>query len=194
MRVLLIYPNRQGERVTIMDRAAVAEPLALEYVAAAAKLDGHEVKLLDLRLHVTALDRTLTAFRPDVVGLTGFTMHVLRNLEIAARVRELRPDCRIVVGGLHATFEPVDFFEPQIDYILPGEGVRAFRRLLGCLAKGYPVKGLPGVYARTNGRFRLGGRTETDLDTCSSAGIRFPQTCASVCTHPPWPQHCRRRQ
>ena len=38
MRVLLIYPNARKGKLIHMDTAAIAEPLALEYVAAGAKL------------------------------------------------------------------------------------------------------------------------------------------------------------
>src|SRR5512140_1196537 len=121
MRVLLIYPNAHKAKLGYMDTAAIAEPLALEYVAAGAKLDGHEARLLDLRLHVDALDETLLSYRPDIVGITGFSMHVLRGLEVCARVKELLPNCKTAVGGLHATFEPVDFLEPQMDYVFSGQ-------------------------------------------------------------------------
>lgn len=157
MRVLLIYPNARRARLGYMDTAAIAEPLALEYVAAGAKLDGHEVELLDLRLHVDALDETLLSYRPEVVGITGFSMHVPRTLEVCARVKELLPDCRTAVGGLHATFEPVDFFEPQMDYVFVGQGVEAFRQVLGQLAEGTPVEGIHGVHVRRNGRFEYAG-------------------------------------
>lgn len=160
MRVLLVYPNARQGKLGHMDRAAIAEPLALEYVAAGARLDGHEVRLLDLRLHVDALDESLLAFRPDVVGVTGFSMHVLRGLEVCARAKQLLPGCKTAAGGLHATFEPVDFFEPQMDYVFVGQGVQAFRQVLGRLERGESVTGVPGVYARANGRFEYGGEPE----------------------------------
>src|SRR6185436_19514607 len=79
MKILLVYPNANRELIGWGDLGAVAEPLALEYVAAATRADGHEVELLDLRLHPGMLEITLWGFRPDVVGVTGYSMHVLRN-------------------------------------------------------------------------------------------------------------------
>jgi radical SAM superfamily enzyme YgiQ (UPF0313 family) len=140
-----------------MDQGAIAEPISLEYVAAGAKLDGHDVRLLDLRLHRDALDETLTEFQPEAVGVTGFSMHVLRNLEVCQRVKELVPDCKTAVGGHHATLEPVDYFMPQMDFVMVGEGVSAFRQVLKRLEDGKPGSGVPGVWSRVDGSFEYGG-------------------------------------
>lgn len=160
MRVLLLYPNAKKEIIGWGDLGAIAEPIALEYVGVGARIDGHDVKLLDLRLHNEKLDATLRDFRPEVVGVTGYSMHVLRNLEVCRRVKELVPGCITVVGGLHATLEPVDFFEPEMDYVVTGEGVSPFRQLLSLLEQGKPVQNLPGVWSRVNGTFTFGGDQE----------------------------------
>jgi radical SAM superfamily enzyme YgiQ (UPF0313 family) len=157
MRVLLVYPNAKKEIIGWGDLGAIAEPIALEYVGAGAKQDGHEVKLLDLRLHNDDLEKTLLEYRPEVVGVTGYSMHVLRNLEVCRIAKRLVPDCTTVVGGHHATLEPTDFFEPQIDHVVTGEGVRPFRALLSLLQNRAAAQGLPGVWSRTDGEFRFGG-------------------------------------
>jgi radical SAM superfamily enzyme YgiQ (UPF0313 family) len=157
MRVLLVYPNAKKEIIGWGDMGAIAEPIALEYVAGGARLDGHEVRLLDLRLHQPDLEDTLTSYRPEVVGVTGYSMHVLRNLEVLAIAKALVPDCITVVGGHHATLEPTDFFEPQVDHVVVGEGVQSFRVLLSGLQLGRPVQDVPGVWSRVDGEFRFGG-------------------------------------
>lgn len=157
MRVLLIYPNAKREIIGWGDMGAIAEPIALEYVGAGARLDGHDVKLLDLRLHNEQLDETLASFQPEVVGVTGYSMHVLRNLEVCQRAKQLVPGVVTVVGGHHATLEPVDFFEPQLDHVVIGEGVRPFRAILKLAAAGHPVRDVPGVWSRVDGAFKHGG-------------------------------------
>ena len=142
------------------DLGAVAEPLALEYLAAGVRLDGHDVSVLDLRFHPDALDTEIARFAPEVIGITAFSMHVLSALRILAHVRQLAPDCVTVVGGHHATLLPEDFFEPQVDYVVSGEGVRPLRRLLERLAGGGDGRGLAGVWARDGQGFALGGTPE----------------------------------
>ena len=148
MKVLLLYPNLRRELIGYGDLGAIAEPLALEYVAAGARLDSHEVRILDLRLHQDALRPTLETFVPDVVGITGYSMHVLKNLDICRQVRELLPECRTVVGGHHATLLPEDFFEPQVDHVVCGEGVYPFRELLRALEGYGDIQQIPGVWSR----------------------------------------------
>ncbi len=153
MKIMLLYPNARSELIGWGDLGAIAEPLALEYLAAGAQSDGHEVRILDLRLHRDELDDALTEFQPDVAGVTGYSMHVLRNLKICARVKEVVPRCRTVVGGHHATLLPEDFFEPQVDFVIQGEGVRPFAALLGALESRRSPDRIPGLWSRDGGGF-----------------------------------------
>lgn len=157
MKVLLVYPNASKEIIGYMDLGAIAEPISLEYVAAGAALDRHEVRLVDLRLHREDLDSAVLEFQPDVVAVTGFSMHVLRNLEICRRVKELRPGCKTAVGGHHATLEPVDYLEPEMDFVAVGEGIAAFREVLRRLEAGEGSPSVPGIWSRQDGEFRYGG-------------------------------------
>lgn len=156
MRVLLVYPSALHELIGYGDLGAVAEPLALEYLAAGLRLDGHEVRILDLRLHPRELVPTLLDLQPGLVGITGYSMHVLRMLAICRTVKELLPSCRTVVGGHHATLMPEDFFEPPIDFVVSGEGVAPLRRIAGALEGGGPAPSSPGVWTQVEGGFEGG--------------------------------------
>jgi radical SAM superfamily enzyme YgiQ (UPF0313 family) len=157
MKLLLIYPNARRELIGLGDLGAIAEPLALEYLAAGAKTDGHDVKLLDLRLHPGELDQTVLAYEPDVVGVTGYSMHVLRNLAICCRVKELCPGCKTVVGGHHATLLPEDFFEPQVDFVVVGEGAAPLRGILAAIENGHRALSIPGVWTFVGPNHLYGG-------------------------------------
>ncbi len=157
MRVLLVYPNAKREIIGWGDMGAIAEPLALEYIAAVVKAAGHEVKLLDLRIHTDQLDNALNEFQPDLVGVTGYSMHVLRALSVCRRAKELVPHCKTVAGGHHATLEPIDFFEPEIDFVVKGEGTGPMRELLNRLESKEAVTGIAGLWSRVDGQFVFGG-------------------------------------
>jgi radical SAM superfamily enzyme YgiQ (UPF0313 family) len=166
MKVLLVYPRAGAEIIGAGDLGAIAEPLALEYLAAGARQAGHEVRLHDLRLRPDGLDGVLEEFRPHVVGLTGYSMHVLRNLATCRRVKELLPECRTVVGGHHATLLPEDFFEPEVDHVVRGEGVWPFVEILRNLERGSPATSVAGVWSNSDGVFRSGGDpVPFDLDS-----------------------------
>lgn len=157
MNVLLIWPRAQYETEWGSDLGAIAEPLALEYLAAGVELDGHTPRILDLRLHPDDLEKTLDEFRPDVIGVTAFSMHVRAALAVCRRAKELHPECLTVAGGHHASFLPEDFFEDQIDFVVCGEGVRPLRLLLQHLAEKKSVAGIPGLWSRLGDRFVDGG-------------------------------------
>jgi len=126
MKVLLIQPP---SHTPLMDQVYLFEPLALEYLGAGVKQDGHCVRLLDARLDPD-LERCLHEFQPNVVGVTGFTSHLNIVKEIASRVRQLYPDVLLIVGGHHATVCPEDFNDSAFDLVVIGEGVVALQEIL----------------------------------------------------------------
>lgn len=156
MRLLLIWPKARTDPEWGGDLGAIAEPLALEYLAAGARADGHEVRVLDLRLHPEALVETLRSYDPHVVGVTAFSMHVGAALAACATVKLECPGCVTVAGGHHATFLPEDFFEPQIDAVVSGEGVAPLREILRRVGAGRDLRSIPGTAMRIGGGFKLG--------------------------------------
>jgi radical SAM superfamily enzyme YgiQ (UPF0313 family) len=166
MNVLLIWPNSRNEVLGWGDLGAIAEPLALEYLAAGLKQDGHLVHVLDLRFHPAALVETLRDFRPNIVGVTAFSMHVLTALQICKRVKSELPNCATVIGGHHATFLPEDFFHPEIDFVVSGEGVHPLRKLAAAISEGKSaIPPIGGVWSRIDGAFKSGGQqSELSLD------------------------------
>lgn len=169
MRVLLIYPSLRRELIGYGDLGAVAEPLALEYLAAGAREDSHDVRILDLRLHGDALDSTLISWQPDVVGITGYSMHVLHNLAVCRKVKSLLPECYTVTGGHHATLLPEDFFIPEMDFVVRGEGVHPFRAILRALEEGKQPGPIAGVWMRNGDQWLDGGPAMSyDIDSLPS--------------------------
>lgn len=157
MKVLLVYPRADRDISDWADHGALAEPLALEYLATVARVDGHSVRILDLRMHYDELDGVLASYAPDVVGVTGYSMHVLRCLEIMKKAKDAIPSCTTVVGGHHATLEPSDFFHPYVDHVVKGEGTAPFRRILAQASGAASQELIPGVHSRDGETFKDGG-------------------------------------
>jgi len=128
LRVLLIQPPDPESYPNPLQWTC--EPLGLEYLASAVLCDGHEPRIIDLRLEPSALEREFAAFKPHVAGVTGFTMHTRAAQKVMRRVKEISPDTITVIGGHHATVAPADFFQPYVDYVVSGEGVRQFSAIL----------------------------------------------------------------
>lgn len=155
LRVLLVWPSSLNEVLGWGALGAIAEPLALEYLAATVKEMGHDARILDLRLHPNDLEQVVSEYQPDLLGVTAYSMHVRRAIAICAQVKDLLPSCKTVVGGHHATFLPEDFFDDSIDWIVSGEGCGALGELLASMAAGWPVSPQPGLWTRAeDGVFR----------------------------------------
>jgi radical SAM superfamily enzyme YgiQ (UPF0313 family) len=102
-------------------------------------------------------------------------MHVLRNLALCSQVKQILPNTITIVGGHHATLMPEDFFEPQVDGIIVGEGVAPFRKIMNLLSSNEQIQGLPGVWWQTNGSFQYGG---TPIN--SSEELPFPDRISTL--------------
>ncbi|MBI2837371.1 MAG: cobalamin B12-binding domain-containing protein [Acidobacteria bacterium] len=162
MRVLLIQPPAS---LRLLDKVFMQEPLALEYLGAGLKIDGHEVALLDTRLNPD-IEGSLSCFRPDLVGLTGYTSQVGIIRGIARRVKELRPGVTVVVGGHHATVRPVDFNDAAVDFVVIGEGVGALREIVASVEGGGDrdeIRGI-GMHGPDDGMIFTEPRPYTDLN------------------------------
>ncbi len=121
----------------------IFEPLALEYVAAGV-YNNHEVMILDLRLE-NKFKKTLLDFKPDIVGITAYTIHVNVAKKLFEQIKAWNPDTLTVVGGHHATVVPEDFINSNIDLIVVGEGVFAFQEIAKRYEREESFEEIPGV-------------------------------------------------
>ena len=153
MKILLVNPPNCGrsipEEVYGIDSLKMilrGEPLALE--ALAGNLDDHEVKIVDLKAAPDTFNDVLTDFHPGVVGITGVTCEANTMLKLAATAKKLS-NATVVVGGSHASNDPIFFNREEIDYIVVGLGKLSFRELLSAMESGNRTDTVPGI-AKTN--------------------------------------------
>jgi radical SAM superfamily enzyme YgiQ (UPF0313 family) len=132
MKILLVKPP--------LNRYLLApnhdEPLELEYLGAA--VSGHDVRILDMRID-RRLDRALSGFRPDLVGITAFTCDYNAALAILKEVKKTDPKIKTAVGGHHATVLPGDFARPFVDAVFLGAADDSFPQYVGALETARPV-------------------------------------------------------
>ncbi len=158
MRILLVEP-REHPAVLGLSKFICAEPLALEIVAANLIPDGHQVRILDLRMDED-LEGAVTEFEPEMVGITGYTQDAAEMLRIAHVVKSLDPDIFVIVGGHHATMCPADFNVADVDAILMGDGERAIRHLVSKLEQRKPIDQVAGLYVRAHGHWQSTGEED----------------------------------
>lgn len=147
MRVLLIQPPENKFSIA----PGRLEPLGLEVLAAC--IPNHEVQIIDLRVDsFSELNRQLTLFSPDVVGISvNNTIHVIEARALLRHIREKHPRAITVVGGHHPTMIPQDFHLPTVDFIFLGWAEKSFPAFLESLKKGKDFNGVEGLEMLENG-------------------------------------------
>lgn len=152
LRILLVKPKPRLGTIRALHRYQTLEPIELGYLGAA--LDPvHEVRVLDLRFETfpaTAFRRTLRRFRPDVVGITGYTHESAAVKELSRVARVEAPRARVIVGGHHATVAASDYDIPSIDAVVRGEGCAPFRAFVDAVARDAEIAEVPGILTPGN--------------------------------------------
>ncbi len=173
MKILLVQPAKP-EKALGGEDFAIYEPLALEYLAAGVAGD-HDVRIFDMRLDHD-LDSLLREYRPDIVGITSYTVHVNTVKMLFRQIKAFNPDIVTIVGGHHATIMPADFYTPFIDVIITGEGVFPFKEVIVRLEKKMDLSGIPGAVHMENGPIVIYQRDQViDLDA-----LPFPRRDLTV--------------
>lgn len=127
-------------------------PLGLLYILAALKetTPEHEVLFLDCiaeKVGHQELAQKLETIKPDVVGITSFTISLYDVCLAARTVRSRFPAAHLCLGGHHPIAFPFEAAAlPEFDSIIVGEGEEAFPALTRALASGEPFTGIRGVY------------------------------------------------
>ena len=114
-------------------------PIGLMYVAAALEKAGFEVQMLDnylMKKTTDEIQQLVTKLNPEIVGITCGSATYPRCIETAKVIKEALPNCKIVVGGWHASYMPDSLLgNPEINYVVMGEGERAITQLATYITK-----------------------------------------------------------
>jgi anaerobic magnesium-protoporphyrin IX monomethyl ester cyclase len=143
LRTTLVFAGIAGRGFNSLQKGMDAGWIShgLASLSAAAKAQGFEVDLIDLR----ALDgwdhfREILAERhPDVVGVTIMSVDYNPARQVVAIAKEVNPEIVTVIGGPHVTIALADSLRvPHVDYLLTGEGEVSFPKLLQLIEGGDP--------------------------------------------------------
>lgn len=168
MRVLLVDLNPFMPPVT---------PISLGNIGAVLKTHGHDVDVLSLGSNSCfsphGLARYLRDFDPRLIGFGTYQRNIPHVRAIAKTVKQVLPDCHVVLGGPQATFLPDDGFRalPEVDYLSRGEGERTILGIVEAIEGEIPDRPIVGVTSRTSsGEIVTGPESgqATDLDEYAS--------------------------
>lgn len=141
-RILLVKPHLPLLVARRLNDFLHLEPLELEMIAGAVP-PGDEVRLMDLTVAksdpVEIFKRELRSYRPQIVGITGYSNQAALMKEFSRIAKAELPDAIVIVGGIHATIVPADLALPTVDVIVRGEGGSSFREILRRHSSGEPL-------------------------------------------------------
>lgn len=161
MKILLIKPNisiRKG----FNSLSRCSPPIGLAYIAAPLLKEGFEVKILDMVAESNVIHKQtdthdyfgmtddellvfLIKYRPDLVGIGGFTHQHQRIRQICNAIKSKMPSMPVILGGIHATSMPRFVLETtEADYVLQGAGEDTMMQLVRALHDG-DYKGITNI-------------------------------------------------
>ncbi len=153
MKILLIHPQMEENFFA----EAKLPPLGLAFVAAALRRAGHrDIRILDANVSKNPesdIKRALSAYSPDIVGVSLTTPLLKAALQTARLIKSFRQDIKVVFGGVHPTLFPREMAEQEsVDYVVFGEGERTIGELADCLLQDKEPEGILGVAFKKGGR------------------------------------------
>ena len=141
MKTTLIYPGIAGYGFSSVGKGMEAGWIShgLAHLSAAAKAQGFNVDLIDLRA-LSGWDHfrsEIAARQPDVVGVTMMSVDYNPAMRCIDLAKEVNPDVVTVVGGPHPTLALDEVAKnANIDYVITHEGEITFPKLLRAIDKG----------------------------------------------------------
>lgn len=123
-------------------------PLGLLSIAAYVEQQGFDVRVFDMhveRCNIEQFREALKRVAPAYVGISFMTATAIAGNRIARVVKEVHPNCTVVVGGVHAEAMPGECLKNSaIDLVVRGDGERVFARIVS----GKPIEDIPGLSYR----------------------------------------------
>ncbi len=143
LKTTLVYPGIAGRGWNSLKQGMEAGWIShgLASISAAAKAQGFEVDLIDLRA-LSSWDhyREVLAERdPDVIGVTMMSVDYNPARRAISIAKEVKPDVVTIIGGPHVTIAVQDSLRiPHVDYLVLHEAEITFPRLLQAIDEGRP--------------------------------------------------------
>lgn len=149
MRVLLIAVPSVRIRFNISGIYSLP-PLGLAYIASALEKEQCSVEILDmpaLRMPLERLPSFLKDRDYEVYGISCNILNLKNGIQVSHLIRALKPQAKIVLGGLCSTFPPELLFQygPDFNMVVRGEGEATMSEVCQRLRTGASLEGVKGL-------------------------------------------------
>ena len=151
--------------------------LGIGYLSESLKENGIEHDVLDLTLlkSYRNIIKRINEFRPDLIGISVFTLGHLQNYELINKLKKSYQEAKFIVGGPHvsALRENVLLQNNNIDFAITNEAEDA----LVSLCKGKPIEEIPKLIHRR--------KDEIKFNAADSISEKYIANLDSI----PWPKY-----
>ena len=147
MKILLVYPDI----LPSVKKFRGYMHLGISSIAACLIKAGHEVRLLHL-INEPSRNKILDMakrFQPGLIGISATTNQFATARFVAATLREVTPEAKIIVGGIHVILNTDQVIEcPEFDLACRGEGELPLLHLAEKLEKGQDWRDTPSTWVK----------------------------------------------
>ena len=174
MNVMFINPPYKSK---ILDFFGASAPL-LGFGSMSYQLEqaGHRSEILDcptLGLSRSDATKVVRQIDPAVVGITSTTPSFDAACKLAKAIKTLKPECIIVMGGPHVSFEDHAALQrPYVDIVVRGEGELTMSEVVTCLERGASLSAVRGITYRAHGVPRR-NPDRPFIDDLDSLGVQY---------------------
>lgn len=147
MKVTFLNPPQTNSKYKFL--GVVAPSLGIGYMAAVLEKNGYDVDVLDasaLELTYDEIGDEILKRKPDIVSISALTPTIGVALDSADKIKQVKPDTIVVLGGYHPTFEFQSVLEePSVDVVVRGEGEYTLLELVQTVEAGGDLRNVNGL-------------------------------------------------
>jgi anaerobic magnesium-protoporphyrin IX monomethyl ester cyclase len=131
------------------------------YIAATLLKNNYSVEALDFhaldrvlrkregrKIEESDIIRAIKANKAKIYGISSKTVAIERAIQIAKIIKQLQPDAKIIMGGLHPTLHGRDLMEKckgLLDFVVQGDGEHVMLEIMEYLKGNRTIKDISGI-------------------------------------------------
>ena len=147
MKVTFLNPPKTNSKYKFL--GVVAPSLGIGYMASVLEQNNIDVDVIDasaLELNYDEIGEEILKRNPDIVSISALTPTIGVALDSADKIKQVKPDTIVVMGGYHPTFEYESVLEEKsVDIVIRGEGEYTFLELVQTLENNGDLKNVNGL-------------------------------------------------
>jgi radical SAM superfamily enzyme YgiQ (UPF0313 family) len=171
------------------------EPYGLECIGSAANANGFKVEII--QPHHNSLSRIMSIIKKHdlfAVGISVKTYNLIQSLKLAKSIKSFNNKIYVIFGGEHPTLCPEIVREDGVDFVVRGEGERAFVQLINALHNNDDITKINNIVFINNNKLFVNPikrilnldqvpfalRDNKILNECKQYGFSYPATSQQI--------------